>query len=212
MNARDLTGRRFGELTVIAKAGTAASGNLTWWCRCVCGNTTRTVGTDLRLGRSRTCGCGAGSRKRGEEQRLRDSIKVGSEDECWPWQRALTPDGYGRIRRDTGRKVGAHRLAWILANGEPPKSVVFDHLCRNRACCNPKHLEPVDTRTNLLRGKTHAARNAAKTHCRRGHKFSTENTYRDPLGRRTCRKCRQLHKKWARDRRLQAQQEGKANE
>lgn len=212
MTPRDLIGRRFGHLTVIESAGASASGNLTWWCRCDCGNTTRTVGTDLRLGRSETCGCGMGKRKRGEAQRLQDSIKIGAEDECWPWQLALTNDGYGRIRRDVGGKVGAHRLAWILVNGEPPPGTVFDHLCRKRSCCNPKHLEPVDTKTNLMRGETHAYRNSAKTHCIRGHKFSTKNTYRDRLGKRSCRACRRLHKKWARDRRLQAQQEGKANE
>lgn len=71
----------------------------------------------------------------------------------------------------------------------------MDHLCRNRACCNPHHLEPVDNRTNLMRGDTHAAHNAAKTHCVRGHEFTEANTYVVPRGGRACRKCRQILKK-----------------
>jgi len=198
VKAHDLTGQRFGKLVVTGRAGTSSSGNATWWCLCDCGNTTRPSGSDLRLGRSQTCGCGNVRPRSGEARRLWDNVAVRGADECWPWTGALTRDGYGRIRDDSGRKVGVHRLAWTLTNGPVPDGQVIDHLCRERACCNPAHMEPVDNRTNLMRGDTHAARNAAKTHCIRGHEFSEANTYVDALGKRVCRTCRQAHKKQAR--------------
>jgi len=69
--AADLTGQRFGQLVVIERAGANSGGNATWWCQCDCGNTTRTVGTDLRQGDSKTCGCAAAQRmhQRHEERR-----------------------------------------------------------------------------------------------------------------------------------------------
>lgn len=143
------------------------------------------------------------------ETRLWLNVRRGKADECWPWIGALE-DGYGRLRIGDGRRMPAHRFAWTLANGNVPTGMVIDHLCRNRACCNPAHLEPVTTRTNLLRGQTHAARNLAKTHCVRDHEFTEANTYVDGLGKRNCRKCRQLLKKQARLRRLRTREKEEA--
>lgn len=154
--AADLTGQRFGRLAVEGRAGSNSGGNATWWCRCDCGGRTRSVGTDLRKGKTVGCGCQAGRRASGEAIRLWATVARGRADECWPWLGALTDDGYGRIRRDDGTKVGAHRLAWLLTHGEIAEGLVIDHLCRNRTCCNPAHLEPVTNQTNLRRG--HAAR------------------------------------------------------
>lgn len=129
------------------------------------------------------------------EERLWINIDQGDEDECWPWIGHLE-DGYGRLRvGPDGERMPAHRFAWELDNGPVPDGLVMDHLCRNRACCNPSHLEPVTNRKNLMRGNTRAARNAAKTHCKRGHEFNDENTYIDSQGRRNCRPCKQLSKK-----------------
>ena len=84
-------------------------------------------------------------------------------------------------------------MAYIYAVGEIPDGLSIDHLCRNRRCCNPAHLEAVTNRENLLRGPTtQASRNAVKTHCINGHEFTEANTYYRKDGR-TCRTCSMLN-------------------
>ena len=73
--------------------------------------------------------------------------------------------------------------------GPLPDGLVLDHLCRNRACVNPEHLEPVTQSVNLLRGETVNAAASARTHCINGHEFSPVNTRISPSGRRVCRSC-----------------------
>lgn len=115
-----------------------------------------------------------------------------SDDECWPWRGPNIPSGYGRFVSRDGN-VAAHRHAYVLTNGPIPDGLVVDHLCRNRACVNPDHLEPVTHRTNILRGVGTGATNALKTHCSKGHPFSGENLVirksRWGDGRRSCRQC-----------------------
>lgn len=124
------------------------------------------------------------------EQRLWINVDRRGGDECWPWVGHLE-DGYGRLRvGPNGERKPAHRFSYELVYGEVPDGLVMDHLCRNRACCNPQHLEPVTNHTNLMRGRTAAARNARKTHCKRGHEFTAENTRVTPQGHRECRSCR----------------------
>jgi len=98
--------------------------------------------------------------------------------------------GYGRINVD-GKLRAAHQVAFELAEGLVPDGLVLDHLCRNRRCINPDHLEPVTFRENILRGAGFAAVNAKKTHCARsGHSLSGQNLYISPVGKRECRECR----------------------
>lgn len=108
-------------------------------------------------------------------------------DACWPWTSATQPNGYGYFMCDGDRY--AHRLAYTLAVGPIPAGLQIDHLCRNRGCVNPAHLEPVTPRENVIRGVGPSARNAKKTHCQNGHEFTEENTYRDKRGHRLCRIC-----------------------
>ena len=108
---------------------------------------------------------------------------------CWRWIGAGNPKGYGQIVRD-GRLRQAHRVAYELAIGPIPDGLVLDHLCRNRGCINPLHLEPVTSKENTHRG---VGTNAAKTHCPRGHEYTETNTYRwpgAPGSSRQCRACR----------------------
>jgi hypothetical protein len=96
--------------------------------------------------------------------------------------------GYGKFWRD-GKTVSAHRVAYELFVGPIPAGMQIDHLCRNRLCVRPEHLQLATVRENLLRGNTHAAANAAKTHCPAGHPYDEQNTYRPPDGSRMCKEC-----------------------
>lgn len=133
-------------------------------------------------------------------ERFWAKVSVNEETGCWEWTAAKIPDGYGTFRVG-GKLVLAHRFAWETFRGPISEGLQLDHLCRVRACVNPDHLEPVDCRTNLLRGATHAAANAAKTECANGHPFDDANTYRRPNGWRVCRTCNRLQERGRRIRR-----------
>lgn len=117
------------------------------------------------------------------------SSKFTIDDDCWNWFGAMLPNGYGSIQRDR-RQTGAHRAMFELLRGPIPDGMVIDHLCRNRRCVNPAHMEPVTSRVNVLRGEGHTARNAKKTHCVHGHPFDAENTYEVVVRGRVWRQCR----------------------
>lgn len=111
---------------------------------------------------------------------------------CWVWQGNKTPQGYGWVSH-RGRSFRAHRLSFELFRGEipHPSQLVLDHLCRNRACCNPDHLECVTNRENLMRGNGVAAAGARQTHCAQGHSFETYGARR-ANGYRWCKECQRI--------------------
>ncbi|MEU5330906.1 HNH endonuclease signature motif containing protein [Streptomyces parvus] len=122
-----------------------------------------------------------------------------SESGCWEWTGHVKPNGYGQVRINR-RPLHAHRVAYEAMRGPIPPGLVIDHLCRNRRCVRPEHLEPVSHRTNILRGEGPAARHARQTHCLRGHPFNAANTYVSPRGARNCRACRAERKRTGHDR------------
>lgn len=106
-------------------------------------------------------------------------------DRCWEFDGSLNADGYGRVWDPASKKRQlTHRLAYEVLVG--PIENQLDHLCRNRACYNPRHLEDVTTQENTRRGAVFI------THCPQGHEYSDENTYRRPDGRRKCRSCNRI--------------------
>lgn len=116
---------------------------------------------------------------------------------CWVWVASLSTSGYGHMtmgsRTDgTKRPHSAHRIGYELYIGAIPPGLVTDHLCRNRFCVNPWHLELVTPRENTVRADWAAIvenRIASRTHCPRGHPFSGENLYIRPDGARGCKAC-----------------------
>jgi len=127
---------------------------------------------------------------RSVEERFWEKVDKGVADGCWNWTGALTSSGYGNFGINRVNFI-AHRLSYEWLVGEIKENLDLDHLCRNRRCVNPNHLEPVTRRVNLLRGNTIPAEHSKKTHCPQGHAYTKENTYIYPkTNSRYCRICR----------------------
>lgn len=129
-------------------------------------------------------------RKRGWlPTRFWEKVQV-SDNGCWTWTAAKSVDGYGHFKFD-GRTCIASRLVYLCVVGEIPAGYEVDHLCRQRSCVNPSHLEAVTHRVNSLRSSNVGGKNATKTHCPRGHAYTKGNTSVERNGGgRTVRRCR----------------------
>lgn len=128
------------------------------------------------------------------QRRVQERMRIedhGYSSPCWISNRVAQPNGYTKMGwRDVCYLT--HRLAYEAFVGPIPHGLVIDHLCRQRACCNPDHLEAVTNQVNLLRGEGFVANQARRTHCPRGHELVGDNVYRRPGDdtRRECRTCR----------------------
>lgn len=119
---------------------------------------------------------------------------------CWIWLGGLRDkhDGYGGAGW-AGKTWRTHKLVYTLLRGDVPDGLLLDHDCRNRICCNPDHLTIRTWKENIHRGEGIAAKNRVKTHCNRGHEFTSENTYLWTGKRGVMRNCRTCGDKYKRD-------------
>jgi hypothetical protein len=138
-----------------------------------------------------------------DEDRVTMNVTVDGLD-CWNWNLYRHPTefyGYLSLR---GKRLLAHRFSYETFVGSIPDGLQIDHLCRNRACVNPSHLEPVTCLENVRRAPWHLAHiNGRKTHCINGHEFTEANTGRTrKYQHRYCRTCMNASSRRSHERRM----------
>ena len=107
---------------------------------------------------------------------------------CWLVKTGLDMDGYS-ISSYLGQSVRTHRKIYEILIEQIPQKLVINHLCRNRNCINPSHMEPVSVKTNTNRGENACSK---ITHCPKGHIYDEKNTYVDSINHRHCKTCRKI--------------------
>ena len=120
-----------------------------------------------------------------QEERFSRRFIVSGENDCWDWTGSLSSGGYGELTWN-GKLTRAHVVSYLLHKGDVPEGLEIDHLCENRACVNPAHLEAVTHQINVARGSV----KKRLTHCKRGHALDGDNVaWRKTQNTRYCIAC-----------------------
>lgn len=124
-----------------------------------------------------------------ELKRFFSKVKITSS--CWLWTASKLKNGYGQFRGDK-RMYLSHRLSYELIKGKIPDNLCLDHLCRNRLCCNPNHLEVVTLGENIRRGES-GLYEKLRTYCPYGHKYAGKNLFISKNNKRACKECHRIN-------------------
>jgi hypothetical protein len=131
------------------------------------------------------------------EERFWDKVNK-RKNGCWEWAGAINKYGYGSFRGHNSKDTKSHIFSYELHKGEISTGLQLDHLCRNRSCCNPEHLEAVTVQENQNRGVPFRA---ARTHCVNGHPLTDDNIIITNKNKypgkkyKICKTCRQAKRK-----------------
>ena len=110
---------------------------------------------------------------------------------CWDWQGYVDKTGYAGFLVNHKRLL-VHRFSYEIFNGHIPNGITVDHICKNRKCVNPWHLDLTTRFENVQRGANKIAQNAGKLNCPQGHSYSGENLYVTKKGFRQCKTCQKI--------------------
>lgn len=117
-------------------------------------------------------------------RRFQSSYEINSVTGCWEWLNYLGSDGYGQFS-DKYKTLVAHRFSYERLVGPIPEGLTLDHLCKNKKCVNPEHLEPVTRYVNTIRGK-----GSSSLYCSKGHPMFGEYLWFNKHdNRRRCLEC-----------------------
>lgn len=125
------------------------------------------------------------------------NIDLSYPNGCWPFKGSRDKDGYGRVHLPKRKKIPAHRVSWILFEGEIPEKMLVCHSCDNPSCVNPNHLfigTHQDNMDDCVGKGRKRNQNFYKKTCPAGHEYNSEHTYLH-RGKRHCKTCQKIRRK-----------------